>query len=73
MAEKSEDLQKLVSLASDLGYPAGIRTDAIKSIGNISTHDALLALLTLAANTQLTKKERELALKYAMSIVKSGY
>ncbi len=73
MAEQSEDLKKLVTLTSDLGYPAEIRLNAIKSIGSISTHDALLALLSLAANEQLTKKERELALKYATNLVKSGY
>ncbi len=73
MAEQSEDLKKLVTLASDLGYPAEIRTNAIKSIGNITTHQSLLALLSLAANEQLSKKERELALKYAGNLVKSGY
>ena len=73
MAEKSDDLQKLVALAADLGYPTEIRTNAIKSIGNINNHHALLALLTLAANEQLTKKERELALKYARDLIRSGY
>ena len=73
MAEQSDDLKKLVTLTSDLGYPAEIRFNAIKSIGNISTHEALLALLSLAANEQLTKKERELALKYAGNMVRSGY
>jgi len=73
MAEQSNDLKKLVSLASDLGYPPDIRTKAINSIGNISTHDALLALLNLAANEQLTKRERELALKHARDIVRSGH
>jgi len=73
MAGQSDDLKKLITLASDLGYPAEIRTDAIKSIGNITTHDALLALLSLAANEQLSKRERELALKYAGNLVKAGY
>ena len=72
MAEQSDDLKKLVDLASDMGYPVEIRTNAIKSMGNISTHQALLALLALVANEQLTKKEKELALKYAMNLVRSG-
>ena len=73
MAEQPEDLKKLVAVATDLGLFAELRTKAIKLIGNIGTHDALLALLTLAANEQLTKKERELALNHARGIVKSGH
>ena len=72
MAEQPDDLKKLVAVATDLGLSAELRTTAIKLIGNISTHDALLALLSLAANEQLTKKERELALKHATEIVKTG-
>jgi len=72
MAEQHDDLKKLVGVATDLGLSAELRTKAIKLIGDISTHDALLALLSLAANEQLTKKERGLALKYAMEIVKAG-
>lgn len=73
MVEQSDDLQKLTALAADLGFPIEIRTNAIKSISNISNHNALLALLTLAANEQLTKKERELALKCAGNLIKAGY
>ncbi len=73
MAEQPEDLKKLVDVANDLGLFAELRTKAIKLIGNISTHEALLALLSLAANEQLTKKERELALKHARTIVKTGH
>ncbi len=72
MAEQSDELKKLVAVATDLGLPAKVRTDTIKFIGNINTHNALLALLGLAANEQLTKRERELALKHARGIVKSG-
>ena len=72
MAEQPDDLKKLVAVATDLGLSAELRTKAIKLIGNISTHEALLALLSLAANEQLTKKERELALKHAREIVKTG-
>ena len=73
MAEKPDDLKKYVAVATDLGLDAGLRTKAIKLIGNIGTHDALLALLNLAANEQLTKGERELALKQARDIVRSGH
>ena len=72
MAEQPDDLKKLVAVATDLGLSAELRTKAIKLIGNIGTHDALLALLSLAANERLTKKERELALKHATEIVKTG-
>ena len=73
MAEQPDDLKKLVTLTSDLGYPVDIRTKAIKSMGNIGSHDALLALLALAANEHLTRGERELALKQARGIVKASY
>ena len=72
MAEPSEDLRKLLEVAADLRQPAKLRTQAIKLIGNISTHEALRVLLDLAANEKLTKGERELALKYAREIIKSG-
>ena len=72
MAEQPEDLKKLVAVATDLGLSAELRTKAVKLIGNIGTHDALLALLDLAANEKLTKGERERALKHAREIVKAG-
>ena len=73
MAEKPDDLKKYVAVATVLGLDAGLRTKAIKLIGNIGTHDALLALLNLVANEQLTKGERELALKQARDIIRSGH
>ncbi len=73
MAEQPNELKKMVAVATDLVLAAKLRTDAIKLIGNIGSHEALLALLDLAANEQLTKKERELALKQAKGIIKSGY
>lgn len=72
MAEQPEDLKKLVAVATDLGLSSELRTKAVKLIGNIGTHDALLALLDLAANEKLTKGERERALKHAREIVKAG-
>jgi hypothetical protein len=72
MAEQSDELTKLVTVASDMGFSAELRTKAIKQIGNIYTREALLALLELAANEGLVRKERELALKYAREIIRSS-
>ena len=71
MAEQPDELKKLVTVATDLGLSVELRTKAIELIGNIGTHDALLALLGVAANEQSTKGERELALKHAREIIKS--
>ena len=73
MSEQPNDLKKLVAIAGDFGLSVKLRTKAIEQIGNIGTHDALLALLDLAANEKLSKRERELALKYARKIIKSEH
>ena len=72
MAEQSNELKKLATIAADLELSADLRTKAIELLGNIGTHDALLILLDLAANKELIKEERDLALKYAREIIKSG-
>ncbi len=72
MAEPSEELKKLITIATDLGISAKLRIKAIELIGNIGTHDALLQLLGLAANENLTDGERELAIKHARKIIKKG-
>ncbi len=72
MAEKSNELTKLVTIATDLQLAGKLRTGAIEQIGNLGTHEALLALLDLAANTGLIRVERELAIKHAREIIKSG-
>ena len=72
MADQPNDLKKLMTVACDLGLSSELRTKATKLIGNMSTHEALLALLELAANERLGKGERDLALKQARNIVKSG-
>lgn len=72
MSEQPDELKKLIAVATDLVMASKLRIDAIKLIGNIGSHDALLALLSLAANEQLPKKDRELALKRALTIVKAG-
>ena len=70
MSEKPEELKKLADIAADMKLPAGLRTKATEQLGNISTHDALLVLLELAANEGLLTKERDLALKYAREVIK---
>ena len=72
MAEKPNELTKLVNLATDLQMEAKLRISAIEQLGSLGTHDALIALLDLAANTGLIRAERELALKQAREIIKSG-
>ncbi|MFC1958693.1 hypothetical protein ACFLV6_02115, partial [Chloroflexota bacterium] len=62
-----------VAVATDLVLPAKVRADTIKFIGNMGSREALLALLELAANEKITKAERELALKHAGKIIKSGH
>lgn len=72
MNEYPEELKKLSAIATDLEFNADLRTKAIEQLGNASSHDALLALLDLAANEKLTVKEREIAIKQALKIIKSS-
>ncbi len=72
MAERPNELKKLTAIATDLELSAGLRTKAIELVGNIGTRDALLALLEVAANEKLVPEERDLALKHAREIIKSG-
>ncbi len=71
MSEQPNELKKLVAIATDSELSTRLRTDAIELIGNIGTHEALLALLDLVANEKLIKGERELALKQAREIIRS--
>ena len=73
MAEKPNELTKLVAIATDLELSAELRTKAIDLLGKIGTHEALLALLDLAANSDLIREERDLTLKHAREIIKSGH
>ncbi len=72
MPEQSDELKKLAAVATDLGLSSELRIKAIGLIGNIGSHDALLALLELVANEKLTRGERELAIKQAREIIKSS-
>ncbi len=70
MSERPDELKKLAEIAADMKLPAEIRKKAIEQMGVISTHDALLALLDIAANESLVTKERDLALKQAREVIK---
>jgi len=70
--QQSEELKKLAAIASDLGLLVDLRTKATELLGNIGTHEALLALLELAGTERLPVEERDLALKKARDIIKSG-
>lgn len=73
MAERSYELQKLADISADLELAGELRTKAVEQLGKIGTHEALLVLLELVANEKLIRKERELALKQAREILKSGH
>ena len=72
MAVQSKELKKLVAIATDLEICAELRIKALELVGNVGTHDALLALLEIVANEKLVPQERDLALKQAREIIKSG-
>ena len=68
----TSELQKLSAIATDMDLIAKLRTQSIQSIGDVGTHEALLALLDLVANEKLNVNERDLALKQARNIIKRG-
>jgi len=70
--QTSDEPKKLVDIAADLGLLVDLRTKATELLGNIGTHEALLALLALAGNDKLPVEERDLAVKKAREIIKSG-
>ena len=72
MAEKADELNKLISIATDLELNDEIRIRAIEGLGNIGTKEALRALLDLAANEAMVKQDREIAIKQARDIIRSG-
>ena len=73
MSEKLDELTKLSAIATDMELSIDLRTKAIELLGNIGTHDALLALLALAADEKLNVSERDLALKRARDVIKAGH
>ena len=68
----TEEIQKLAAIACDLSHMVDLRTKATELLGNMGTHEALLALLGLAGNDNLPVEERDLALKKARDIIKTG-
>ena len=70
MSEKANEVKKVADYAADMTLPAKLRTDAIEQLSHISTREAFLALLELAANEKLIVKERDLALKKARETLK---
>jgi len=72
MSEQLNQLKKLNTIATDLELSAELRIKAIELLSKIGTHEALLALLELAGNERLIREERDLALKQARGIIKSG-
>ena len=72
MSEQPNQLKKLNAIATDLNLSTELRIKAIELLGKIGTHEALLALLELAGNERLIGEERDLALKQARGIIKSG-
>ena len=71
MSEQPSELKKLVAIATDLDIPIELRIKAIEELGNIGTHEGLLALLDVVANEQLSRREREFALKHIKELIKS--
>ena len=69
---RNEELKKLTGIATDMQLDSKLRIQSIDLIGNIGSHKALLALLSLAGNTQVGINERDLALKRAREIVKAN-
>lgn len=64
------ELRKLSAIATDMALSSKLRQDAIKSIGQVGTHDALLALLELAACENSHAGDRKLALKQAEKLIR---
>ena len=73
MEERSNELKKLATIATDLEISSELRVKATEQVSRLGSHEALLVLLELAANEKLNRKEREFALKQASEIVKSGH
>ena len=73
MSERLNEIKKLSDIAADRELPADLRTKATEQLGSIGTHEALLALLELAANPESVAEERDFALKEAREIIMSGH
>ena len=71
MAETAgQELKKLMAIAQDMDLSAGMRTQAIADIAKAGSHQALLALLEVAADKRAAYEERDLALAHARELIK---
>jgi HEAT repeat protein len=70
MAEDTDQLQKLISIASDKEISRELRSRAIIQLGSIGSHAALVALLNLVADETAIWEERMLALRQAEKTLK---
>ena len=73
MSEQSNQLKKLNAIATDLELPVELRIKAMQLIGKMGTHEALLTLLEIVSNEELTPEERDLALQQSREIIKPGH
>ena len=64
------ELKKLSAIATDMSLSGSLRQNAIKSIGQVGTHDALMALLDLAGSENMSASDRKLALKQADKLIR---
>ena len=67
-----EDLKKLAKIATDMQMHSKMRDQAVTQIADIGSHEALLVLLNMAANENLNKELRDLALKKSRDIIKKS-
>ena len=72
MAEQPNELKSVAAVATNMELPSKLRIGALETLGRIGTHEALLTLLEIAGNDGLIRQEREIALKQALQIIKSG-
>ncbi len=73
MSERPNEIKKLINIAADRELPPDLRTKATEQLGSIGSHEALLALLELAANQEVVAEERDFALQEAREIIMSGH
>ena len=64
------ELKKLSDIAVDMQLDKKMRRQAINQLAEMDSHESLLVLLHLAANSQLPTDERELAVKRARDLIK---
>ncbi len=70
--DKTDELKKLASIATDMQLSGKMRIQAINQLGEMASHESLLVLLNLVANDKMNIDERDLALNKARGIVKKG-